>query len=150
MKFTKTAGYITISSKAAPTYFWDQYRAQGSGLKETINVAPTQKALQIAQPSDNTLPIRNVDLKTEKIINNEERTIEINLYHVLMSTYSKHSTPAYQEYCKFTSCDLSSGKLIILVKFDEFSRKWTPLAWDSADIDKDFTTNTVEQRLRLK
>jgi hypothetical protein len=88
--------------------------------------------------------------KTDNLIKNEERVIGIHTYRILMGIYSADWTPTYRSFCQVNNqCLLvDRRKFIMLIKYDEFKKKWDSITADYAEINSEFTTHNVDQRLR--
>lgn len=137
-------GVIKIASQG-PVNF----QSSVLGVVERITVTPICNATD-CEVSGNTLKIRRAKFNMDNIIKNEERTVGVHRYRILMGTYSTDWSPASRSFCRISNqCSLADkGKFMMLLKYDEFSNRWKAVTWDSANIDKDFTTRNVDQQIR--
>jgi peptidoglycan hydrolase-like protein with peptidoglycan-binding domain len=147
-------GIIKIASQgqlSQQAFSWNNWMAQGQGIQEQIIVSTVCKEMGICKVIGNTLKVKQGAFKADRLIKNEERTIGVHTYRILMGTYSADWTPPYQSFCRISNqCGLTDkGKFMMLLKYDEFSNSWKAITWDyAANIDGDFTTHNVDQQIR--
>jgi hypothetical protein len=137
-------GIIQIISQGASS------DARWMGIEDKIIVNAAPKANEIGQISGNTLQVRMGTYKTTDIIKNEQTTIGVHTYRIVMGTYSADWTPTYRNFCRISNqCSITDKrKFIMLYKYDEFKNKWSAVTADYADINSEFTTHNVDQQMR--
>jgi peptidoglycan hydrolase-like protein with peptidoglycan-binding domain len=141
----------STSQRLQQSFSWNDWMSMANGDQERITVIPPHKANENVETLPNTLKIRMGKFKTENVVKNEERIMGVSKYNILMGTYIVNWTPTFQNFCQVNNaCTLADkGKFQVLLKFDEFTDRWNIVTWDFADINHEFTTQNVDQQVRL-
>jgi hypothetical protein len=119
------------------------------GIQDRITVLPAQKANEDVESSPTLLKIKMATFKRENVVKNEEHVMGVSKYDILMGTYTAEPTPTFRNFCQaYKNCS-NKGKFKVLLKLDEFANRWNIVTWDFADINNEFTTQNVDQQVRL-
>lgn len=132
-----------------PSTDWQSQAGQILGRQ--ITVTPTEKATQYGYYFGTTLRIRIATFKVAYLATNEERVIGVHAYRFLAGIYGSGWTPVFFEFCRADNACAAAGrgKFIVLLKLNDFTRRWTVVALDVADINHEFTTHNVDHQLSL-
>ena len=157
-KIWERIGLINIAAKPGSaseglqqSFPWTDWQSQGGQIRDRITVTPTARATDYGYYFGTTLQIRMATFKVARLAKNEERVIGVHTYRILTGIYASDGTPAFRSFCRTNNaCAFAeNGKFIVLVKLNDFTRRWKVVAWDVADINREFTTHNVDQQLLL-
>jgi|SRR5215469_7195175 len=155
-KIWASIGVINIVEKSGPTrerseqsFPQADWRSHEREVLNWITVTPTLKATDSGYYFGTTLKIKMATFKVDYLTQNEERVIGVHTYRKLMGIYESAWMPAFIDFCRAHNACASAekGKFIVLVKLNDFTRRWDVVAWDVADINREFTTHNVDQQL---
>jgi hypothetical protein len=151
-KIWQSIGVIDIVSKSgsSPGAFpWAEWKSPTGNILERIVVTPTSRATDYGIYLGTTLSITLTTSKVDNLVKNEERVIGVHTYRILMGTYVSSWRLAALDLCRPNNACASAekGKFIVLVKLNDFTRRWNIVGWDIAAFDHEFPTHNVDQQL---
>lgn len=154
-KSWEDAGLIKIDLRkdlTAQFSGWDDWnRLYLEGIQSVVHIEPTEKGMAMRREEENVehafLLISSGAFTIQNIIRNEPIKLGIDDYRVVLGTHVVNYTPEVQAY--YGKAEASEQKKFrVLLKFDPFKLNWQVVAQDTADRDKEFPTDNINELLR--
>jgi hypothetical protein len=141
----------------AQAFSWGQMLSQTTGgviNKARVRLTPlgiktdATASLPVVLRIKNCLRIRSGTYKITKVVKNELRKKSVTDFAVVFVTYTAQWNPIVLQYLKMWGRSLANErKAITLLKYDQFTQKWSVVDEDVSDAGRDFQTNRVARTL---